>query len=202
MSIYAWPQTGLFVPQEMKYRVEQNQAESESLLSKFSQVITRVGAKWVWDITLPDVTPDELSELEAFFTRLNGKEHWVSFFDWMYPVPRGSISLSGVTNSGTITQFASTATLVNCGANATLLAGDWLKLGTQLVRNVANATANGSGTMNIEFRHMTRASVSTGQAVVLDRPTSNYILESSNFESIRQSGYAQRGPTVSIKEIF
>lgn len=202
MTIYAWPNTGIFTPEGMKFRVVQNQASERSILSGYTQVLTRVGAAWAFDVDLPECTPDELAQLEAFFTRLNGKEHWISFFDWMRPVPRGTINLSGVTNSGSIAQFATTATLTGCGAGATLLAGDWLKLGTQLVMNAVDATANGSGVMNIEFRHMTRASISTGQSVVLDHPTSNYILESSNFESLRQAGYAQVGPKVSIVEIF
>lgn len=202
MTVYAWPSTGTFTPTGMKLRVAQNQAAEVSILSGYTQVLSRVGAKWAFDVDLPECTPDELAQLEAYFTRLNGMEHWTSFFDWMRPVPRGTINLSGVTNSGSIAQFATTATLAGCGAGATLLAGDWLKLGTQLVMNVVDATANGSGVMSIEFRHMMRAAVTTGQSVVLDHPTSNYILESSNFESLRQSGYAQVGPKVGIVEIF
>jgi len=192
----------MYTPQEMVYRTVINQAETNSLFSKYTQILTRLGAKWAWDVTLPEVTPDELSEIEAFFTRLNGKEHWIAFFDWMYPVARGTINLSGVTNNGVISQFAETAVLAGCGNTRTLLSGSWLKLGTQVVRTVLDATSDAGGAMNIEFRHRTRAQISTGQAVVLDHPVSNYILESSNFESIRQSGFAQKAPKVSLVEIF
>lgn len=202
MTVYAWPQTGLYTPTELKLMVVQNQAATKSLLSGYTQILTRPGARWGWDVRLSDVTPDELAQVEAYITRLNGREHWISFFDWLRPVPRGTINLGGVTTSGTISQFATSATLTGCGASKTLLAGDWLQLGTQLVMNVTDATANGSGVMTIEFRHMARAQIASASAVVLDHPVSNYIVAESNFESARQSGYAQPGPALRLEEIF
>jgi hypothetical protein len=202
MTIYAYETTGVFIPSKQNLLINGNQIVTESFLSGYVQVVTRPGAKWGWDITLGDCTPEELAVVEAFITRLDGREHWTTIYDFLRPKPRGTINLSGVTNNGTIAQFATTCNLSGCGNTKTLLRGDWLKLGTQLVMNVTDATSDAGGNMAIEFRHRMRAQVASGQPVVLDGPTSNYILESSNFESIRQEGYAQSGPTFRLGEIF
>jgi hypothetical protein len=202
MTTYTWPQTALYTPNEQKLLIIHNQIVTESILSKYKQVLSRPGAMWGWDILLSDMNPSELAEIEAFITRLSGQEHWVTMFDWIRPVPRGTINLGGVTMSSTAAQFATSAILAGCGNTKTLLAGDWLKLGSQLVMNVTDATSNAGGVMTIEFRHMLRAQVSAGASVVLDHPTSNYIAMDPKMEFARQAGYAQPGPAIRLAEIF
>jgi hypothetical protein len=47
---------------------------------------------------------------------------------------------------------------------------------------MADATANGSGVMSVEFRHPARAAIASGSAVVLDRPRMLAILADPGFQ--------------------
>jgi hypothetical protein len=202
VTTYAYPTAANFLPSRQSLLIKVNQQMSSSPLSGDVQVLTRPGSRWGWDVQLPQQLPSELAAVEAFLARLNGREHLITIHDHFRPVPRGTCNLTGVTTSGTISQFATTATLQGCGATRTLLAGDWIKIASQLVMIVADATANGSGVMSIEFRHAMRASVSSGAAVVLDRPTSTYMMASSDLEILREATYSQEGPTFQLVEDF
>lgn len=202
MTTYAWPSSDLFKPAEAKLLIMHNQAVTESVLSGAVQVLSRPGARWGWDLILSDMVPDELAQVEAFIIRLSGRQHYVTLIDPLRPVPRGTINLSGVTTTGTTAQFATSVVLAGCGNTTTLLAGDWIKIGTQLVMVMADATASSGGAMTVEFRHPLRASVTGGTSVTTNGPTSTYILAESGFESARQSGFAQPGSAFRFIEIF
>lgn len=86
---------------------------------------------------------------------------------------------------------------------ATLLAGDWLGLvGGQLVRVVANATADDLGVMSVEVRHMLRAAVSSGTAVTLERPTALYVRTESGLSLPRQPGAFEPELAAEFVEVF
>ena len=67
---------------------------------------------------------------------------------------------------------------------------------------VLDATANGSGVMTVEFRHMLRAAVGGGAAVTLNQPTALYILSGSTIDMPRQPGRAQTGLAADLIEVF
>ena len=202
MTTYAWPATSHFIPESQVLQIFTNQEVHVSPESGYTQVQDNPGAKWGWDLGFSVLDPAELAEIEAYHIRLNGMQHVVSLYDFFRSVPRGTINLSGVTTSGITAQFATTCTLANCGANKTLLAGDWFKIGTQLVMAAADATANGSGVMTVEFRHMLRAQVGAGSAVVLDKPTSTFRMADRNLSIGRKAGWGQEGPTVRFIERY
>lgn len=86
---------------------------------------------------------------------------------------------------------------------ATLLAGDWLGLATgQLVRVVADATANDSGAMTVSVRHMLRAQAASAGAVTLDRPTALFVRTESGLALPRQAGNAEPGLGLEFVEVF
>lgn len=64
-------------------------------------------------------------------------------------------------------------------ARGTLLAGDWLSVGGQLLQVAADATATDAGTLTVEVRPMLRAAASGGAAVTLDKPTALFVLQGS-----------------------
>lgn len=202
MTTYAWPSTSHFIPESQTLQIFTNQETHVSAESGYTQVQDNPGAKWGWDIGFSVVDPAELAEIEALLIRLNGMQHLVSLYDFFRSVPRGTINLNGVTTSGVTNQFATSCTLTGCGANKTLLAGDWFKIGSQLVMNVADATANGSGVMTVEFRHMLRAQVSGGTAVVLDKPTTTFRMASKDLAIGRKAGFGQDGPSVRFIERY
>lgn len=85
----------------------------------------------------------------------------------------------------------------------TLLAGDWLGLtGGQLVRVVADATANDAGAMTVEVRHMLRAAVASGTAVTLDKPTALYVRTEAGIMLPRMAGNFEPGMSLDLVEVF
>lgn len=89
------------------------------------------------------------------------------------------------------------------GDYATLLAGDWLGLATgQLVRVVADATADDAGAMTVEVRHMLRSEAASGSAVTLDKPTALYVRTESGLALPRQAGNVEPGLGLEFVEVF
>lgn len=204
MTIYTWPTTRAAVPREAQWHiVDPLQRSNTSPLSGYTQTVSMPGAKWGWTLEFGGQRSDVRQEVEAFLLRLSGMEHRVALWDLKRPRPRGTCNLAGVTLAATAAQFATTLQLAGCGSGRTLLAGDWLGLATgQLVRVVASATADGSGAMTVEVRHMLRQAASAGSAVTLDKPTALYIRTEASLTMPRQPGRAEPGFSVGFEEVF
>lgn len=92
---------------------------------------------------------------------------------------------------------------VGTGGQATLLAGDWLGLtGGQLVRVVADATANDAGAMTVDVRHMLRSSVASGSAVTLDKPAALFVRTEAGLMLPRMPGFAAPAMSAEFVEVF
>lgn len=203
MASYDWPSNPRLIPARADLQYYVNARSNVSAETGFTQGVTKPGTRWGWSLTLPAMSSAAHAEMEAFIARLSGYEHRAKIYDWKRPRPRGTCNVSGVTVQSTVAQFANTVTLTGCGANATLLAGDWFKFATgQLVMVSADAAANGGGVMNVEFRWAARASVASASAVTLDSPTALYVLATPNFTSPRIPGRAQPGFSVDFMEAF
>jgi hypothetical protein len=204
MTTFAWPTTAIFHPSTQTLRQEHNNRVTESPQSGYMQTASSPGARWGWIL---DMTPHETGDravLEAFITALNGQEHRVQLWDMKRPRPRGTCNLTGVTiDTAGAAVFTESIPLAGCGVAKTLLAGDWLGLPTgQLVMVAANATSDGGGFMTVPIRHMLRAAVTFGGAVVLDRPVALYINTSSRIDFPRQGGWAQPPVSFEFREVF
>jgi hypothetical protein len=206
MTVYAWPNKRVFVPATATLLATDNSRMSESPLSGYIQTSSVPGARWGWAFDWPAMSDAERDEVEAFLLRLSGHEHRVTLPDSKRRRPRGTINLTGVTASAA-SQFATSITLNDCGAGKTLLVGDWFSVAiagglTQLVRCVLDATANGSGVMVVEFRHMLRGAVAGSAAVVLDAPTALYVRRSPELALPRQPGRAAPPLSCEFVEVF
>jgi hypothetical protein len=204
MTIYTWPTSRHFVPATHELRVVDNtQRTVESSLSGYVQTNAMPGARWGWGMDMTAHTLAQRAEVEAYLLRLNGRQHRVQLWDLSNPLPRGTISRTGVTLGASAAQFATSLTLNGCGANTTLLAGDWLSVaGGQLLRVVADATANASGVMVVEVRHMLRSAVASGSAVTLNKPTALYVRTETGLALPRQPGNVEPGLSLDFVEVF
>jgi hypothetical protein len=126
----------------------------------------------------------------------------VRLWDHKRPAPLGTCSLTGVTLAAGAAQFAEALSLAGCGAGNTLLAGDWISVAGQLLMVVADATANGSGVMAVEVRHMLRQAVASGAAVTLHKPTALYIRSEAALAMPRGPGKRQPGFALQFVEVF
>jgi hypothetical protein len=203
MTQYTWPDTRQYIPATAELMVMDNNSANSSPESGYVQTISKPGARWGWGLDFTPQSRAERAELEAWFTRLSGREHRVRLWDLKYPRPRGTCNLTGVTLGATAAQFATTVQLAGCGSGKTLLPRDWLGLpGGQLVMVVAAATANGSGAMTVEVRHMLRAALASGGAVVLDKPNAAFIRSESTLRLPRQPGPLEPGFSIQFEEVF
>lgn len=203
MANYAWPDGRLFTPATATLRVvDTTQRVAESSHTGDVQTTSMPGARWAWDFDFATDDVGQRAQIEAFVVRLSGRQHRVQLWDLKRPLPRGTINLSGVTLAASAAQFAESLQLAGCGAGATLLAGDWLAVGGQLLMACETATANGSGVMTVPVRHMLRQAVTSGAAVTLQRPTALYIRTDSDLAMPRGPGRRQPGFALQFIEAF
>lgn len=201
MATYNYPAGNAYLPGRISLRPENNNQVSVSPLNGFAQTSSLPGARWGWSIEWSNARAADRPLLEGMLIQLSGREHRLRLYDFKRQQPLGTINTSGVTASAAA-QFANTITLNGCGAGATLLAGDWFAVGGQLLMCVVSATANGSGVMTVEFRHLLRAAVAGGAAVTLIRPTALYILTQSSLDFPRVGGNAEPPVSADFVEVF
>ncbi len=181
------------------------------------------------DIT-PTSDPVQGAAREAFFNRLKASANSIVIGHQRLKAPQGTLRGAVAAtwkNSASATatwknSSAATATwqagspviadaiaqLANTGvirtiAGRTLLAGDWVGFGGQLVQIMANAVAGSDGRMPIEFQPRARKAIAAGSAVLWDAPTANFILKpgTPNVPTSWTSGMVA-GATIELIGIF
>ena len=195
MTDYVWPFRKGFIPEQMNWGAESRTIGTESILSGSIQTSGVPGKRWKVGMQLPASAYANRSirmDVEGFLDRLAGREHRVTLWHMGrkgiggYGYPVGTIAQSGVTAGTSAVQFATTITLANCGANATLKAGDFFSVNGQLIMNPETVTADGSGVMVLPKITRLRAALTSGQPVTVSRPTARFVLDSNSWTS----GYA------------
>ena len=177
MTTYAWPSTAPWRPRMFELRIMPNLRSFTGPYTPTTQVLDLLGERWAARLDMvPTNDPVVAAAREAFFDRLKGMAHLVSLWHQRLPVPQGSLRGSP-TVAATVAQLANTAS-VQTTAGATVLAGDMLGLGGQLVRVMADAVADGAGVLAIEFQPRARTSIASGATVAWLRPTANFMVRS------------------------
>lgn len=177
MTTYAWPQTPGWYPNRFEMRIVPNVLTFTSQYNKSQQVVDMLGERWRIVMDLPADNSTLLGAArEAFFDRLKGPLNYITIGHQKRRVPLGTMRGSP-TVSSTVAQLANIAN-IQTTAGATLLAGDHIQFGSsgQLVRVMADATANGSGVISVEFSPRARVSVASSTAVVWNYPTASFRL--------------------------
>lgn len=176
MTTYAWPTT--FIPSRFEMRILPNTKVFVGPYTPTVQVLDYGGERWTCSLDLPlGADPVRGAAQEAFFDRLKGPAHIVSVWNLRRPVPNGTLRSGTPTLVGSVAQLANTLTL-QCEAGQTLLAGDHIGLPNgQNVRVMADAVANGTGQMVVEFQPRARTAMAGGGAIVLVKPLVNMMLK-------------------------
>ena len=202
MTSYALPTSwGI---NRMELRVQQNTRSFPSPFSPAtSQVVDYFGDYWSCTLDfVPIFGLINAGAAEAFIDRLAGGVNTLTFYDRKRPQPLGTLRggatatwswASGTATwswaSGTATwsygdpvlryavaQFAITTTISTIPGR-TLYAGDKIKFPNgQTVRIMADATADGSGNLAIEFRPSARSAMTAYGAITWNAPTITFRL--------------------------
>jgi hypothetical protein len=183
MAVYEWPANGgkAFWPRALVWGMMATTRAMGSPLSGSVQTLGMPGNRWRWTMTIDEQGYPERRALDGWLAALSGQEHRASLFDVVQPRPRGTCNLAGVTLAAPVAQFATSLPLAGCGAGRTLLAGDCVAVtlaggSVQLLKVVADATADGAGAMTVQVRNRLRAAAAGGSAVAVDRPRGLFIL--------------------------
>ncbi len=136
------------------------------------------GPRWAVSADLRRMGEADIAEFQAFLAKLRGKANRALVRYFAREVPRGTINLSGVTVNGALAVGATQLTLAGCGNATTLLTGDFIGVGGQLLMVVDGPyTATAGGDMSsVKFEHPLRAIASNGAPVTTDKPTCRMLL--------------------------
>gem|GEM_PF-682160 len=180
MSIVTWP-AGLKAPAE--FTVSQARYDMVEMSDATGHTSARLFGPPRWQVSLRSVDAFSLVDAgvyEAMLLQLRGGVNHLALYDFIRSAPqgsmRGTLTLNGAHSAG------ATSVSVTGGvgqASTTLRAGDWLQIGTglgtsQLVKVMADATANGSGVIALTVEPPLRTAFSSGAAVTWDKPLAYY----------------------------
>lgn len=216
MSVYDWPGWGV---SHFQLRLAPNTRTFTGPYTPNVQVVDLLGERMQGTLTLPPTNDKvEAAAREAFFDRLKGATHQIRLWHLKLTAPQGTLRdgqaasvVNGSLAAVTVVNGASAAVTVVAGvpairtavlqgantarlctlAGRTVKAGDPLGLGSQWVRVMADATADGSGNLDIEFQPRARAQLAVGTAVAWNRPTFNVMLKGDGVPTAWVPGFAE-----------
>lgn len=176
MAVFDYPDS--LYPQSMEWGSTKSGVQYRSPLSAWTESVIFPGEFWRVSLTLPPAeSRGRVAGLaEAFFGRLSGGVDRVRVGHFMRPVPLGTMR-----GTPTVASSASRgAQTIALTATGTLLAGDFFKVGGQLLRCSADCESV-SGTLTVPLVQRLRASVAAGAAVTWDRPTALFVYPAMSF---------------------
>lgn len=149
------------------------ETNTQSFVSPFTKAVQRValgGSRWRADYSLPPMKRDRAAVWKAFFDQLEGGANTFYGYDPDNVRPRGLALGTPLVNGAS--QTGSTLNIDGCSAGLLFLrAGDYFSVNGEYKRVTADATANGSGQVTLQFKPALRNSPADNAVIVVDRPT-------------------------------
>ena len=198
MTVYAWPGWPV---KAFELRILPNTRVYTGPYTPVTQTLDFLGERWIGRFDLVATNdPIMIAAYEAFFDRLKGQQNQFSLSHLKLSAPQGTMR-GTPTLLSSVAQLANTCTIATT-AGATVRAGDMLGLGPtpQLCRVMADATADGSGHLAIEFQPRARIAWSSGASVVWSAPQANFMLKAPDVPVMWEPGFAQ-GPSIELIEV-
>lgn len=200
MTTYAYPDTQPFKPQSFTAGVRASVLVSTSPLNGAVQTVELLGDRWLFSLEYSPHTLADQSALEAFWFRVRGQVNRVSMWHFGRPIPRGT--MRGSPSLGSTAGRGSTTLSINTSDTATMLAGDMLGVGSQLVQVAQDTQANGAGVMTLPITSPLRAQVASGTTLVWDHPTAIFMLSSNETRVAYGVGAVHPGFGVDLVEVW
>ena len=156
---------------QIELRASNNTAVSASPFSYKQQVISYGGQQWSASVGIPSVRRDLAAPWKAMLLALKGQVGTFLLGDPDYAAPQGTATTG--TLSGSIATDSATVTL-----NGTLLAGDYIQLGTASASKLHVVLEDQSGNGTLEIWPALRQAY-TSQAIILTSPKGLFRLAES-----------------------
>ena len=147
-------------------------AVSQSPFTYKQQVIAHQGQIWSASVSIPSVRRDLAADWKAMLVALKGSVGTFLLGDPDYATPRGTIS-----GSPTLSGSAGNDT-VSITLTGTLLAGDYIQLGSGSAARLHQVLVDQSGSGNLEIWPDLRSTYS-GETVIYSSPKGVFILGNS-----------------------
>ena len=186
MSLITWPS---FDVASCTLKLSTNQRVSASPFGGSEQAVDMLNDRWLLSLALPQNSHATAQKIEAFIGAMRGKTNTVNLYHFARPLPTGTARGATTKINTLAAQGASSIIVKNVSpSTGTLLAGDMLSAGTQLLMVATNCTAV-AGVVTVPLVNRLRASLAVDVDVVWSSPTATFRLMDS-------SGIAyQRGMT-------
>lgn len=157
--------------ESVEIRAKNTVAISESPFTYKQQIVDFGGQKWEASVNIPPVRRDLAAEWKAFLTALKGPVGTFLLGDPDYATPRGTVS------SCTLTGSAGDET-VSVTMTGSLLAGDYIQLGSGSNSKLHQILVDQTGSGNLEIWPALRADY-TSATVTFNNPKGVFRLSSN-----------------------
>lgn len=176
MTTLAFPTLSRNAPTEINdWSLQANTFVHESPPVGSIATIALPGALWGFTFTYRMLSLADRSILAGWLAKLGGRNGRFYCSHPSYRVPRGTARGTGTCLAAA--QFATALTITGLGANVTLLAGDFIEVGTALLVQVTDdAVADGTGQITVNIAPMLRAAVAGGASAALAAPRAQFRL--------------------------
>ncbi len=174
MTAYDMPAAPAFV--DCEFRLETNTQTFSSPLAKGQTKRQELDYPiWVATYTLPAMNKYQGAAWKAFFLKLKGRVHTINAYDPDCITPLGPAGGTPLVMGGSQTGNS----LIIDGVTASVIflkAGDYFSVNSELKCVTADATANGSGVVTVNFEPYLRSSPSDNAPITTNKPTCTMIL--------------------------
>lgn len=163
-----------------------------------------LGPRWHCSLSIRPLLEADAVEFEAYIMKLRGQANRALLPYFKRTAPRGTIATTGVTVDGALAVGATQATLAWCGNTKTLVTGDMMKLGDQLVMVVDGpyTSTSGGAMSNVKFEYPLREAVANGAGVTLNAPTLRYVLKNAEAGWETRAAVITEGFGLDFEEAF
>lgn len=183
-----------------RFGLRANTIVHESPLTKSVQTIELTGARWFGTYTLPAMLRANAAAWVAFLVGLQGRAGRFYAFDPDAKTPRGTWAGTPLVNGAS--QTGSSLICDGFTAGATVKAGDYFQVGTELKMVTADGTADGSGNLTISFKPSLRASPADNAALTSTNPVCIAMLIDDEQAAWDADNISLFGLTFSWVEVF
>lgn len=173
MALITLPAT--FKPRTCSLELFVNQRGNAAPFGGSEQVLDLLNDRWLLTCALPEGHQFKGAAIEAFIGALRGKVNTVALWHFVRPFPRGTIA-GAKTLSAAAAQGASSISIT---ATGTVLAGDMLGV-SGLLLMAANDATSVAGVITVPLVNRLRKALSSGAAVITDKPTANFRLHATS----------------------
>jgi hypothetical protein len=180
MSVLAWPNLGV-----SSFRWKQFNQMAVFRSGFGSQAIVQGSPLWEVDIVGVPQYWNQANQAVAFFESFGGYTNQLEMYNLTQPVPRGTMR-GAMTFAASAAQGAGTIQIAGglSEAGKTLLKGDLIGFGSgttqQVVRIMADATADGSGVITVTIGTPLRNAFTLGASITWNKPKALFRQKSLN----------------------